>query len=214
LILKSYFSYFLLSCLLLQLTAIMRLLWNLFLHLLGWTIKGSFPYHLNKCVVIVGPHTSSWDFVVGLALRSKLRLTHARFMGKAELFRGPFGFIFRKLGGFPVDRFQAHNMVDQVVTLFNTHPSFVLVLSPEGTRKKVDRLRTGFYHIAKKAGVPIVMAGMDYGKKEASISEPFFPTADEAADFKHIHQFYAHMKGKIPDQGMSHLSIQLTNPNI
>lgn len=179
--------------------------WNLYLHLLGWTIKGAFPYHLKKCVVIVGPHTSSWDFVVGLALRSRLRLTHAKFLGKAELFKGPFGFIFRKLGGVPVNRAHQHNMVDQVVTLFNSHDSFILVLSPEGTRKKVDRLRTGFYHIAKKAGVPIVMAGMDFGRKEASISAPFFPTEDETADFRRIHQFYALMQGKVPEKGMSHL---------
>ena len=192
----------------------MRLLWNLFLRLQGWTIKGSFPHHLQKCVVIVGPHTSSWDFIVGLALRSKLQLTHARFLGKAELFGGPFGFVFRKLGGVPVDRFHHHNMVDQVVDLFNTHDKFVLVLSPEGTRKKVDRLRTGFYHIAKKAGVPIVMAGMDFEKKEASISDPFYPTADETADFQHIHQFYAHIQGKIPEQGMLHLTMQPANPII
>jgi hypothetical protein len=80
-----------------------------------------------------------------------------------------------------------------------------LVLSPEGTRKKVDRLRTGFYHIARKASVPIVMAGMDYEKKEVSISEPFFPTDNEAADFEHIFRFYSSIQGKIPEQGMSHL---------
>jgi 1-acyl-sn-glycerol-3-phosphate acyltransferase len=183
----------------------MRLLWNLYLRLLGWKVKGSFPYHLKKCVVIVGPHTSGWDFVVGLALRSKLRLNHARYLGKGELFKGPFGFFFRKLGGVPVDRFANNHMVDQVAELFNTHDSFLLVLSPEGTRKKVERLRTGFYHIAKKAGVPIVMAGMDFSRKEASFSGPFFPTDDEAADFRHIHAFYAHMEGKVRGQGMSHL---------
>ena len=183
----------------------MRPLWNLYFRLTGWTIKGSFPYHLKKCVVIVGPHTSSWDFIIGLALRSKLRLTHARFLGKAELFKGPFGFIFRKLGGFPVDRFHHHHIVDEVVRLFETHASFVLVLSPEGTRKKVDRLRTGFYHIAKKAGVPIVMAGMDFEKKEASLAEPFFPTDNEAADFEHIFRFYSSIQGKVPELGMSHL---------
>ncbi len=183
----------------------MRLLWSLYLRLTGWTLKGSFPYHLKKCVVLVGPHTSSWDFVIGIAWRSKLRLTHAKYLGKAELFKGPFGFIFRKLGGFPVKRSENHHMVDQVADLFNKHDSFLLVLSPEGTRKKVDRLRTGFYHIAKKAGVPIVMAGLDFGNKQVSFSEPFFPTDNEAADFQHIYQFYAPIKGKKPAQGMAHL---------
>ncbi len=188
----------------------MRFLWSLYLRLTGWTLKGSFPYHLKKCVVIVGPHTSSWDFIIGVAWRSKLRLTHAKYLGKAELFKGPFGFIFRKLGGFPVERSEKHHMVDQVVELFTTHESFILVLSPEGTRKKVDRLRTGFYYIAKKAGVPIVMTGLDFAKKEASFSEPFFTTDDETADLRHIYEFYAPIKGKKPEQGMSHL---LTQPS-
>jgi len=177
---------------------------------MGWTLKGSFPYHLKKCVVIVGPHTSSWDFIIGLAFRSKLRLTNAKYLGKAELFKGPFGFIFRKLGGFPVERTEHHNMVDEVVQLFNSQASFVLVLSPEGTRKKVERLRTGFYHIAKKAGVPIVMTGLNFAKKQASLSEPFYPTDNEAADFQHIYEFYQNIKGKVPEQGMAHL---LTTPS-
>ena len=183
----------------------MRIFWSLYLRLMGWTIKGSFPHHLKKCVVIVGPHTSSWDFVIGLAIRGKLRLTHAKYLGKAELFKGPFGFFFRKLGGFPVDRSENHNMVDEAVRLFNTHDNFVLALSPEGSRKKVERLRTGFYHIAKKAAVPIVMAGMDFEKKQAIFSEPFFTGDNEAADFQYIYEFYAPIKGKIPGQGMAHL---------
>jgi len=183
----------------------MSVLCSLYLRLIGWSLKGSFPYHLKKCVVIVGPHTSAWDFVIGLAFRSKLHLQHLKYLGKAELFKGPFGFFFRQLGGFPVDRFHQHNIVDQVVELFNTHDTFILALSPEGTRKKVERLRTGFYHIAKKAGVPIVMTGLDFEKKQASFAEPFFATDDEAADFQHIHQFYASLKGKIPEQGMAHL---------
>jgi 1-acyl-sn-glycerol-3-phosphate acyltransferase len=188
----------------------MRFLWSLYLRLTGWTLKGSFPYHLKKCVVIVGPHTSSWDFIIGVAWRSKLRLTHAKYLGKAELFKGPFGFIFRRLGGFPVERSEKHNMVDQVVHLFNTHDSFIVVLSPEGTRQKVERLRTGFYYIAKEAGVPIVMTGLDFAKKEASFSEPFFTTDNEVADLQHIYRFYATIKGKKPEQGMAHL---LTNPS-
>jgi hypothetical protein len=159
---------------------------------------------LKKCVVLVAPHTSNWDFITGVAFRSKLNLTHAKYLGKAQLFKPPFGFLFRILGGFPVERSSKINMVDQVVTLFNKHDSFVLVLSPEGTRKKVERLHTGFYHIARKANVPIVLTGFDFEKKQLSIAEPFFVTDDDAADFKRIYQFYANMKGKNPAQGMSH----------
>ncbi len=182
----------------------MKLLWRLYLRLMGWTVKGAFPYHVKKCVVLVAPHTSNWDFVIGLAFRSQLNLTHAKYLGKAELFKPPFGFLFRKLGGVPVERSEKNNMVDQVVELFNQHDSFVLVLSPEGTRKKVDRLRTGFYHIARKAHVPIVLAGLDFEKKQASFSEPFFVTENEEVDFRRIYQFYANIKGKNAAQGMSH----------
>lgn len=183
----------------------MRLFWSLFLYVLGWKQKNAFPHHIKRCVAIVGPHTSSWDFVIGIAFRSKLKLTHAKYLGKAELFKGPFGFIFRKLGGYPVERSAQHHMVDQAAALFNGQETFRLVLSPEGTRKKVERLKTGFYHIAKKAGVPILMVGMDFAKKELSISAPFFPGGDESADFRKIHEFFAPIQGKIPEQGLSHL---------
>lgn len=188
----------------------MRLLWSLYLRILGWSHKGAFPYHLKKAVVIVGPHTSAWDFVIGLAFRSVLRLQFVKYLGKDSLFKGPFGFFFRRLGGFPVDRSSKHNMVEQVVKLFHTHDRFVLALSPEGTRKKVERLRTGFYHIAKNAGAHIVMIGMDFHSKELIIAEPFMPGSDEAADFARIHAFFAPLQGKIPEQGMAHL---LNSPN-
>jgi 1-acyl-sn-glycerol-3-phosphate acyltransferase len=181
------------------------MIWSFYLRLLGWTLEGSFPHQLPKSIVLVGPHTSNWDFVIGLAFRSKLKLEHAKYLGKSELFKRPFGFFFRRLGGMPVERSANHNMVDQVVQLFNMHDSFVLVMSPEGTRKKVERLRTGFYHIAKKAAVPIVMVGLDFEKKKAVVSTPFFTTGNEAADFLHIHQFYSSIKGKNPGQGMAHL---------
>ncbi len=190
----------------------MSIIWSLFLRLMGWSAANGFPHQLKKCVIIVAPHTSSWDFVIGIAFRSTLHITDARYLGKAELFKPPFGFLFRKLGGVPVERTGHHNLVEQVSALFAQHDRFRLVLSPEGTRKKVDRLKTGFYHIAKKAGVPIVMASLDYAKKQVSFSDPFFPTADEAADFRFIHQYYAPVVGKNPEQGMSHLSPPPVNP--
>lgn len=183
----------------------MRICWNLFLQMQGWKIRSEFPYHLKKCVIAVGPHTSAWDFVVGLAVRSKLKLYHLNFLGKAELFKGRFGFFFRKMGGFPVDRFSNNNVVDQVAEQFRIRDQFVLALSPEGTRKKVDKLRTGFYHIALKAGVPIVLAGLDFGRKEISFSEPFLPSGNMEEDFKKIIHFFADKEGKIPEYGLKHL---------
>ena len=191
----------------------MRLFWSLYVWLTGWKIKKNFPYHLDKCVLIVAPHTSAWDFVVGLAIRSVRHLEHVKYLGKDSLFKGPFAFIFKNTGGFPVDRFNKHNMVDQVVELFNSHEKFVLALSPEGTRKKTERLRTGFYHIAKNVGVPIVMVGLDFGKKEVTFAEPFYTTNNEAEDFKKIISFFAPLQGKIPEYGMSHLIDTYANNN-
>ncbi len=191
----------------------MRFFWSLYVWITGWKIHNNFPYHLDKCVIIVAPHTSAWDFVVGLAIRSVRRLEHVKYLGKDSLFKGPFAFIFKSTGGFPVDRFNKHNMVDQVVGLFNSHEKFVLALSPEGTRKKTDRLRTGFYHIAKNAGVPIVMVGLDFGKKEVTFSEPFYTSNNEGEDFKKIINFFAPLQGKIPEYGMSHLIDTYANNN-
>ena len=179
--------------------------WKTAFRLSGWRVRDAFPKGIDKAVLIVAPHTSAWDFPLGLAARSVLNLKHTHYLGKEELFKGPFGFLFRGTGGYPVNRFNKEKMVDQVVDLFQTHEQFILALSPEGTRKKVDRLRTGFYHIAKKAGVPIVMVGFDFSKKEISIAQPFFAGEDEAADFKKIIQFFAPIKGKIPELGLDHL---------
>lgn len=183
----------------------MRFLWKLYLDTGGWKAVNEFPHHIKKAVVIVGPHTSWKDFPVGIAFRSVLKIKHAKYLGKQELFTGPFGFLFRWLGGTPVDRFSKHGVVEQVVEKFNAAENLLIAISPEGTRKKVDKLRTGFYYIAKKANVPIIMAGFDYTKKEFSIAEPFYATDDEAEDFKKIIRFFAPLKGGRPEQGLAHL---------
>src|SRR5688572_15279889 len=124
----------------------MKLFWTFFLTCMGWKTDLAFPYHhLKKYIVLVGPHTSNWDFLIGLAYRSVLGMDKVRFLGKKELFRPPFGFLFYGLGGTPVDRSKSSNMVDEVADLFNKHEWFAIALSPEGTRTRVDRLRTGFY---------------------------------------------------------------------
>ena len=179
--------------------------WLTAFRLSGWRVPNAYPIGIEKALIIVAPHTSAWDFPLGLAARSLLNLKHTHYLGKEELFNGPFGFLFRATGGYPVNRFNKEKMVDQVVELFQTHEQFILALSPEGTRKKVDRLRTGFYHIAKKAGVPIIMVGFDFSKKEIIIAPPFFAGEDETADLKMIIQFFAPIKGKIPELGLAHL---------
>jgi 1-acyl-sn-glycerol-3-phosphate acyltransferase len=169
----------------------------------GWTIVGAFPYHLKKSVVIVAPHTHWEDFFLGLAFRKKLHLEFVRFLGKKELFIPPFSWILRSMGGSPVDRSKNNNLVDQVVQMFNKHQSFHIALSPEGTRTKVTKLKTGFYHIAKNAGVPIVMIALDFTNKRVVFGEPFSTGEDMKADLRKIIDFFKQFEGKIPEFGIS-----------
>ncbi|RDY58360.1 1-acyl-sn-glycerol-3-phosphate acyltransferase [Flagellimonas nanhaiensis] len=168
----------------------------IYFKILGWTLNGEFP-KVDKCVVSVVPHTHWLDFFLGLLIR-KVVNQEINYIGKKSLFKPPFGWFFRWTGGAPVDRSRSTNTVDSIVQIFNEREVFRFALAPEGTRKKVSSLRTGFYHIAKKAKVPIVMVAFDFGKKEVKISEPFHPTEDMEKDFEIIHQFFKGVKGKIP----------------
>jgi 1-acyl-sn-glycerol-3-phosphate acyltransferase len=182
-----------------------RTLCKLILTLLGWKTSVAFPHHVKRYVIIVAPHTSGWDFIVGVLFRKMLGLEKAKFLGKMELFKPPFGFVFRWLGGYPVDRSKSKNMVDEVVKIFDAHEEFGLALSPEGTRARVEKLKTGFYNIAKKANVPIVMVGLDFEHKELLIAEPFMPGDNQEADFEHILKFFRPIKGKYPEKSLGHL---------
>jgi 1-acyl-sn-glycerol-3-phosphate acyltransferase len=179
-----------------------KLFWRSYLKIIGWETQVVFPYdHLKKYVLIVGPHTSNWDFIIGLAYRSLLNLGHVNFLGKQELFVPPFGFLFRSIGGIPVDRRSSHHLVDDVAKMFLENEAFCIALSPEGTRKKVDKLRTGFYFIASKAKVPIVMVAFDYQNKRVHFAKPLLPS-DQFIDFKTIVNFYKTVSGKNPAQGL------------
>jgi 1-acyl-sn-glycerol-3-phosphate acyltransferase len=184
---------------------LLRYIFEYYLRRHKWVIEGVYPYHIPKMVIAVAPHTSNWDFILGLAVRSRLKLHHVRFLGKAELFKPPFGFIFRRLGGTPVDRRSSRNMVEQVVDTFQQHERFTLVLSPEGTRKRVERLRSGFYHIAVGAGAPILPVGFDVGAKKVILAPLFYPTGNWEADVAELLRFWRPMQGFLPEQGLGHL---------
>lgn len=186
----------------------MKSLWRAFLRLKGWETALTFPFHhLRKYIVIVGPHTSNWDFIIGLAYRNMLDMNYVGFLGKSQLFKPPFGWIFRKLGGIPVDTTSSHNLVDAVADLFNKHERFAIAIAPEGTRKKVEKLRTGFYFIAAKAKVPIIMVGLDYKQKTVVFSQPLYPS-DQVRDFEAIYDFYRVVPGKYPELGLMDLKMQ------
>lgn len=165
--------------------------------LMGWKILGTFP-KVQKCVVIVVPHTHWMDFVIGLFVR-KLIGVPINYIGKKSLFDPPFGWFFKAMGGAPVDRSKNADTVQAVADIFNSREEFRLALAPEGTRKKVKDWRTGYYYMAMAAKVPIVLVAFDYGKKEVRISEALQPSGDYDRDYATYRAFYKGVKGKIPE---------------
>ena len=169
--------------------------------ILGWNVVGNVSASketVKKAVIIAVPHTSWHDFHIGVLLRKVIGLK-TNFVGKKELFVGPLGWYLRAIGGAPIDRHSKENKVDIIANLFKNHDEFRMALAPEGTRKKVGQWRTGFYYIAKKANVPIIMFTLDFANKQNKISKPFYPTDDKEADFKFMHQFFEGVVGKIPE---------------
>ncbi|MEP7264689.1 MAG: 1-acyl-sn-glycerol-3-phosphate acyltransferase [Bacteroidota bacterium] len=160
-----------------------------------WKIKGDVPRHLNKYLIIVAPHTSNWDFIIGLFVRRICKFKSG-YLGKRQLFNWPFGWLFRRLGGYPVDRKSAHNVVDQVVNLINVNDFFVLAITPEGTRSNVVKWKTGFYFIAKKSGIPIVLTSLDYNKKLVTFDQPYYILENMHADELYINSRFVNVSGK------------------
>jgi 1-acyl-sn-glycerol-3-phosphate acyltransferase len=161
----------------------------------AWGFQVEVPVPLpKKCVVPVVPHTSNWDFPLGLLVRAAID-TDIHFVGKDSLFKGPLGPIMRSLGGHPVDRSKRNNFVSSVVDLFNEVDELRLCLAPEGTRKRVDKLKTGFYWIARGAEVPLILCRFDWAKRLVSFSPPFYPTADAEADLAYINDYFAGIRG-------------------
>jgi len=166
------------------------------MRVLGWRVDGTLP-NLPKYVLIGAPHTSNWDFVLFLGIVFTLR-ANVRFMGKAEVFRNPFGWFFRYCGGVPVDRKKSTGLVDQMVKACNESEKFILTIAPEGTRHHVAEWKRGFYHIARNAGIPIVMAVVDGKHKEVRVGHVFQPTEDMEADMKTIKGFFEGVVGINP----------------
>lgn len=164
------------------------------LRLGGWRMLGDFPAH-RKLVILVAPHSSGFDAIWGLAAKLALGLRLV-FMGKQELFRGPVGWLLRRMGAMPVDRANAHGVVDQIVARFAQSDTMWFVLAPEGTRKHVQQWKTGFWHIARDAGVPVLCAYFDYPSRTIGIGETFEMTADLKADMARVRDYYRPFRGK------------------
>jgi 1-acyl-sn-glycerol-3-phosphate acyltransferase len=162
--------------------------------MLGWRVEGEIP-SIKKFVIIAAPHTSNWDFPISLAVAFALK-AKIYWMGKAAMFRWPFGTACRWLGGIPIDRSRSHNMVEQCVLAFRERDKLIMLIPPEGTREKVSYWKTGFYHIAKGANVPIVLGFLDYRRKTGGIGPTFYPTERIEDDMQEIKAFYATITGK------------------
>jgi len=171
-----------------------------FLKLTGWKVEGSLPPQATKSVFIAAPHTSNWDLPYTLMVAFALRL-NPYWMGKHTIFKAPFGPLMRWLGGIAVNREQANNLVAaSAQAIRDADGPLQLIVPPEGTRSKTRYWKTGFYHIARTADVPIVMAYMDYAAKRSGLGPLFEPTGDIEADMNAIKAFYAPFKGKNAEQ--------------
>jgi 1-acyl-sn-glycerol-3-phosphate acyltransferase len=188
----------------------MYLISTILLRLFGWRIQGNLPPEIKKCVVVVAPHTSMWDFVWGRLAWYKLRL-RVRFLIKKELFSFPLGILVKGLGGIPVDRSKSGGMVDYVADLFSKYDSLYITITPEGTRKLNPHWKRGFYFIAVKAKVPIALGVLDYKEKSGGVGMIFTPSGDFESDFKMIEDFYRGKGAKHPEK--YNLSVEYLTKN-
>lgn len=164
----------------------------------GWKAEGAPPAD-RRCVILAAPHTSNWDFVNVLGLTNALGIK-AHFMGKKSLFRWPMGRFMRDMGGVSIDRSASRNYVEATIAEFARRDEFMLIIAAEGTRSAVAQWRTGFYHIALGAGVPLVLGYVDYARKVGGLGPAIVPTGDYEADMARIVAFYADKTARHPER--------------
>jgi 1-acyl-sn-glycerol-3-phosphate acyltransferase len=163
----------------------------------GWKFEGTVPNE-PKFVIIVVPHTSNWDFITGVAALFSLGF-RISFLGKHTLFKWPLGIFMRWLGGIPVERSVSRDRVAETIGAFNSADKLILAVAPEGTRKLVKEWKTGFYHVAHGAHVPIVPVAFDYGANTIRLNPPFWTTGDAAQDMQSLKDFYRGVGAKNPE---------------
>ena len=160
----------------------------IFLRLMGWKIEGNFP-SLNKFVLAVVPHTRNIDFIIGVLTRAVVD-QKISYVGKKELFNPLTGWFFRALGGTPINRNSTENKVSSIAKIFKEKEVFRMAIAPEGTRKKVDKWKTGFYYIAMEAEVPILLVNFNYALKQVGFLKLFYPTGNIEKDFKEMESYF------------------------
>ena len=176
----------------------LKIICGLILKIWGFRVTGPNPELIPKKVYAVYPHTSNWDFPLGIMLKFAMPI-EVNYVGKDSLFKWPYGWFFRWLGGIPVDRKKSTNFVDNMVRLYGQYDKLAFALAPEGTRKRVQKFKSGFYYIAHKAQVPIILVKFDFGHKIVDFSEPFYTTGVYADDMKLIINHFKGVKGVNPE---------------
>ncbi|MGB1448301.1 MAG: 1-acyl-sn-glycerol-3-phosphate acyltransferase [Flavobacteriaceae bacterium] len=162
-----------------------------------FTLKGNFPED-PKYVIAVVPHTSNWDFIIAIGVRTYLK-EPIHFVGKKELFTPLTSWFFKGLGGMPLNRKKNEKVVDAIARMYDEEDVFRMAIAPEGTRKKVDEWKTGFYYIAQKAKVPILPIAFDWAKREMVFHPLFTPTGDREKDFTYLKSLFKGVVGKVPE---------------
>ena len=179
----------------------MKSLARLFFRIIGWKIDQHSPIGIKKCVIVMGPHTSNWDFILGKMAFISYGIK-AKYLIKKEAFFFPFGFFLRKMGGIPVDRKKKNNITKKAKELFLENDELFLVFTPEGTRSYNPNWKKGFYYIAIEAKVPIYIAYVDYSKKIGGFHGLFEPTGDVDIDILEIKRILSKFSGKVPENGI------------
>ncbi len=173
-------------------------LFKLFYRLKGWKTGTPFPSEITHCIVIAAPHTSNWDFVYGIVSINLFNLK-INYLAKKELFVWPIKNIFLKSGGIPVERKGSHKLVESMIELFSTNERLILAIPPEGTRKRVNKWKSGFYHIALSANIPVVLGYIDYKTRTAGFGPTLWMTGNKKEDAQKIRAFYETVQAKNPN---------------
>ncbi len=176
----------------------LKLISQIILRTCGWEIVGCIPDGIRKCVIIVAPHTSNLDFIIG-RLAFYTMGVNVRFLIKKEAFKFPFRMILKFWGGIPVDRSKKSNLVNQVVDMFNNYESLVITITPEGTRRLNYKWKKGFYQIATTAGIPIILGFLDYKNKHGGVGPMIYPSGDYNKDLVEIEKFYFDKTARHPE---------------
>ena len=177
--------------------ALRRLVGKSFLRVAGWSVEGHFP-GVPKAVLVSAPHTSNWDFVYMIAICWSEQVD-VSFVGKHTLFAGPLGALLRAMGGIPIRRDVRSNTVSQLVDVFQHSDHLILAIPPEGTRGRVEYWKSGFYHTARGAGVPVILGFLDYARRKGGYGPCFELTGDVVRDMDRMRAFYRGISGRRPE---------------